>query len=168
MVTLEDCINPGCCYELDFDAYALGYRKLTTGNCPNCDGACIFFCPACGRLQPTRHFIANQNACSRCDGKLPAIAGHRKRTLVAERTRKGGTNEGTPLAPHEREVLRLLAEGRGNKEIANILSLTVRTVDTYRTRIMFKVNVHSVVELVHYALAYEVVPLERIISRFFR
>jgi DNA-binding CsgD family transcriptional regulator len=48
------------------------------------------------------------------------------------------------------------------------LSLTVRTVDTYRTRIMFKVNVHSVVELVHYALAYEVVPLERMISRFFR
>jgi DNA-binding CsgD family transcriptional regulator len=167
VTALEDCINPGCSYLLDFDAYALGKSKMSAGNCPTCDGATILFCPACGRQQPTRHFIAAQFACSRCNAKLEEVSKHRKIILTENHAARKVPIGGTCLAPHEVAVLKLIAEGRSNKEIAGILTLTVRTVDAYRTRIMWKADLHSVVELVHYALAYKLVSLERITERFF-
>jgi len=51
----------------------------------------------------------------------------------------------------EIEIIQLLAEGKSNKQIASILNITVRTVETHRARIMLKLGVHSLVELVHYA-----------------
>lgn len=59
---------------------------------------------------------------------------------------------GGPLTPREREVLKLLAENKGNKEIANKLGISVRTVETHRRSIMHKLNATSIVELVHYAI----------------
>jgi len=53
--------------------------------------------------------------------------------------------------PREAEILRLLAQGKSNKEIASALSITVRTVETHRAKIMLKLDLHSVVDLVHYA-----------------
>jgi len=52
----------------------------------------------------------------------------------------------------ETEVLRLLAEGKVNKQIAAVLNLSTRTVETYRARLMLKLHVHSVAEIVRYAI----------------
>jgi DNA-binding NarL/FixJ family response regulator len=59
--------------------------------------------------------------------------------------------------PRELEILRLLAEGKSNKEIAALLGITVRTVETHRAKIMLKLGLHSLVELVHYALRNEII-----------
>ncbi len=61
------------------------------------------------------------------------------------------------LTAREREVLQLLAEGKSNKEIAHLLALSLKTVDTHRSNIMSKLNFHSVVELVHYAIRERIV-----------
>jgi DNA-binding NarL/FixJ family response regulator len=59
--------------------------------------------------------------------------------------------------PRETEVVRLLAEGQTNKEIAALLGIAVRTVETHRSRIMLKLGVHSLAELIHYALRNEII-----------
>jgi DNA-binding NarL/FixJ family response regulator len=56
------------------------------------------------------------------------------------------------LTPREREVLQLLAEGKSNKEVANLLGISVNTAEAHRANIMLKLNVHSLAELVHYAV----------------
>lgn len=56
------------------------------------------------------------------------------------------------LSDREREVLRLVAEGKANKEISSILGISVRTVETYRSRLMLKLHATSIVHLVHYAI----------------
>jgi DNA-binding NarL/FixJ family response regulator len=56
------------------------------------------------------------------------------------------------LTSREREVLQMIAEGKTNKEIATVLALSVYTVDAHRGRIMEKLNLHSVNELVRFAV----------------
>ena len=56
------------------------------------------------------------------------------------------------LTSREREVLQLIAEGKTNKDIATTLTLSVYTVDAHRGRIMEKLNVHSINELVRFAV----------------
>ena len=56
------------------------------------------------------------------------------------------------LTSREREVLQLIAEGKTNKEIANMLNLSLYTVDTHRTHILQKLNLHSVPEVILYAV----------------
>lgn len=56
------------------------------------------------------------------------------------------------LTPREREILQILAEGKTNKEIANILNLSVYTVETHRGNILQKLNLHGVPELILYAV----------------
>jgi DNA-binding NarL/FixJ family response regulator len=53
--------------------------------------------------------------------------------------------------PREIEIIRLLAEGKMNKEIAARLGISVRTVETHRSKIMLKLGLHSLAELIHYA-----------------
>jgi DNA-binding NarL/FixJ family response regulator len=55
-------------------------------------------------------------------------------------------------SPREAQVIRLLAEGKSNKEIAMALGIAVRTVETHRAKIMSKLGFHSLTELVHYAI----------------
>lgn len=55
------------------------------------------------------------------------------------------------LARRECEVVRLLAEGKSNKEIAPLMNITVKTVETYRERIMSKLGIHSLAQLIRYA-----------------
>ncbi|MBT6630267.1 MAG: response regulator transcription factor, partial [Gemmatimonadetes bacterium] len=57
-------------------------------------------------------------------------------------------------------MLALIARGRMNKEIAGDLKLSVRTVETYRERLMRKLDLHSVAELTRYAIAEGVVSLD--------
>ncbi len=56
------------------------------------------------------------------------------------------------LTPREREVLQLVSEGKSNKEVANLLNLSLYTVETHRTHILQKLNLHSVPELILYAV----------------
>ncbi len=56
------------------------------------------------------------------------------------------------LTDREREILQLIAEGQTNKEIASTLSISLYTVDTHRTHILQKLNLHSVPELILYAV----------------
>jgi two-component system, NarL family, response regulator NreC len=56
------------------------------------------------------------------------------------------------LTAREREVLQLVAEGRSNKEVAGLLGLSLYTVETHRTHILQKLNLHSVPELILYAV----------------
>jgi DNA-binding NarL/FixJ family response regulator len=78
------------------------------------------------------------------------------------------TTEGSPstrgstvplkrLTRREREVLQLLAEGRSNKEIGIALRITTKTAETHRARLMAKLGVHSVAELVRYAIRNKIV-----------
>lgn len=66
--------------------------------------------------------------------------------------RKHATNPLDLLTSREREVLQLIAEGKTNKEIATLLNLSIYTVDGHRARIMDKLNLHSVGELVRFAV----------------
>jgi DNA-binding NarL/FixJ family response regulator len=59
---------------------------------------------------------------------------------------------GNELTPREREVLQLIAEGKSHQHIAELLHLSIRTVDTHRNNIMQKLNIHDAVALVRYAL----------------
>ena len=56
------------------------------------------------------------------------------------------------LTPREREVLQALSEGLSTKEIASRLGVSIKTVETYRSQIMEKLNMHSIAELTKYAI----------------
>jgi len=56
------------------------------------------------------------------------------------------------LTAREREVLQLLSEGKTTREIASHLQVSVKTVETYRKKLMDKLNIHSVAELTKYAI----------------
>jgi two-component system response regulator NreC len=56
------------------------------------------------------------------------------------------------LTARERELLQLIAEGKSNKDVANMLNLSLYTVETHRGNIMEKLNLHSVPELILYAV----------------
>jgi DNA-binding NarL/FixJ family response regulator len=58
------------------------------------------------------------------------------------------------LTWRERQILRLVAQGYASGEVATLLGISAKTVDTYRTRIMEKLNVHSRAELTRFALEY--------------
>jgi|ERR1700730_2245572 len=58
--------------------------------------------------------------------------------------------------PREVEIIRLLAEGKANKEIAARLGITIRTVETHRAKVMLKLGLHSLTELIHYAIRHEI------------
>ena len=65
---------------------------------------------------------------------------------------QGNTREPSPLTQREREVIQLLAEGKGNKEVANTLGIGIRTAETHRTNIMRKLDCRSFSDLVRYAI----------------
>lgn len=79
------------------------------------------------------------------------------KSLIADYLRRRDT--GAPptmpaatLTPREREVLKLVAEGRTNREIADLLCLSVKTVESHRGSLMAKLEVHDRTELVKYAM----------------
>lgn len=66
--------------------------------------------------------------------------------------RTGAEDSYDLLSPRERETLQLVAEGKSSKEIANLLNLSVYTVETHRARLMQKLNLHGTPELILYAV----------------
>lgn len=66
--------------------------------------------------------------------------------------RKSEPSVFSQLSDREREVLQLLAEGKSTKEVAAHLKVSIKTVETHRTNIMTKLDIHSVAELTKYAI----------------
>lgn len=64
----------------------------------------------------------------------------------------GAGRSSSALTERQREVLQLIADGRGNKEIAKMLEVSVKTVEFHRGRIMNRVGVHTVAELIRWAV----------------
>jgi DNA-binding NarL/FixJ family response regulator len=83
--------------------------------------------------------------------------------IMLDGYRKKGSHdepsEGSPsvLSLREREIIQLLAEGKGNNEVADMLNISAKTVETHRAHIMEKLNLHSIVELVHCAIRNKIV-----------
>ena len=73
-------------------------------------------------------------------------------TRPARRRRGAEAARGSRLTARQREVLQLLTEGKSNKEIGAMLGMTTRTAETHRTQIMARLNLHSMSELVRYAI----------------
>jgi two-component system response regulator NreC len=92
--------------------------------------------------------VSAVRAVARGEGYLSPVVSN----AVLDDYRRHVTNPIDLLTSREREVLQMLAEGKTNKEIAGILNLSVYTVDAHRGRIMEKLNLHSINELVRFAL----------------
>lgn len=73
------------------------------------------------------------------------------RILNANSTHKNGANE-QKLSSREREIVRLIAEGRSNKSAATELNVSTRTIETHRAAVMRKLRITSVADLVRYAI----------------
>jgi len=71
---------------------------------------------------------------------------------IREMERRGLEDSYDLLTDREREILQLVAEGRTNKEVASMLNISLTTVETHRTHILQKLNLHSVPELILYAV----------------
>jgi two-component system response regulator NreC len=69
--------------------------------------------------------------------------------------------EGDPhgLSPREREVLQLIAEGHSNKEIAGILCISIKTVQSHRLNLMAKLDLHDRSELIKYAIQRKIIDI---------
>jgi len=77
--------------------------------------------------------------------------------MVAAQAKEAAEAEADPLSEREHEVLRLLALGHTNQEIAKTLFISVRTAETHRAHIMRKLGLSSRAELVRYALAKQII-----------
>jgi DNA-binding NarL/FixJ family response regulator len=64
------------------------------------------------------------------------------------------------LTPREKQVFKLLAEGKTSRDIAKYLNISLKTAMTHRTNIMAKLNMHSRTELVRYAIRKAIIPVE--------
>jgi DNA-binding NarL/FixJ family response regulator len=63
------------------------------------------------------------------------------------------------LTPRELEILKLLAQGRSHKEIAYAFDISVKTVDAHCTNIMRKLNLHTLSDLIHFAIRHKIVDI---------
>ena len=82
----------------------------------------------------------------------PAVSKVLLQDYMRKLQRSGAEDSYDLLSPREREVLQLVAEGKSNKEVASLLNLSVYTVETHRAKIMQKLNLKGVPELILYAV----------------
>jgi DNA-binding NarL/FixJ family response regulator len=82
----------------------------------------------------------------------PKVSQVLKEDYVNELEAKGAEDTWDLLTDREREVLQLVAEGKTNKEIAIVLNISIYTIDTHRSHILQKLNLHSAPELILYAV----------------
>jgi two-component system, NarL family, response regulator NreC len=82
----------------------------------------------------------------------PAIAKYMQHSHAQHLKARGLSDRYDLLSEREREIFQLIAEGQTNKEIADVLCVAISTVETHRSHIMEKLDVHSVAEIVLYAV----------------
>ena len=87
----------------------------------------------------------------------PAIANTLLEDYMCQMHQRGLQDSYDLLTDREKEILQLLAEGRSNKDVAVLLNLSTNTVETHRTRIMQKLDLHSAAEIVLYAVRKRIV-----------
>lgn len=88
----------------------------------------------------------------------PAIT----RIVIEDYLRWGGirpTGDNAELTPREREILQLIAEGYTSKQIAEILVISVKTVQAHRNRLMQKLDLHNRGELIKYAIQKKIIEI---------
>jgi DNA-binding NarL/FixJ family response regulator len=78
---------------------------------------------------------------------------------VSAKIMKGPNGLNLPLTDRDRQLLRMIAEGQRNKEIASTLDLSVKSVEAVRSRLMKKLDCSSSAELIRYAIREGIVPL---------
>lgn len=78
------------------------------------------------------------------------LAESAERLGLAEK--KSSAVSGSPLTRREREVMQLVAEGHSNRSISEVLNISIKTTETHRARIMRKLGLKSIADLVRYAL----------------
>ncbi|MEX2489086.1 MAG: response regulator transcription factor [Pseudomonadales bacterium] len=97
------------------------------------------------------------------DGICAVASGNRYLCAEASATLVSGFRQGTDetgeLTSRERQVLTLLAEGKRSGTIAELLHISVSTVEVHRRNIMRKLNLHTIAELTHYAIQRGLTPL---------
>ena len=77
-----------------------------------------------------------------------------------KRVKAGDNVPQSPLSLREREVLQLLAEGKSTKEVASLLFISIKTVESHRKQIMDKLGLHSIAKLTKYAIREGLTQLE--------
>jgi two-component system, NarL family, response regulator NreC len=82
----------------------------------------------------------------------PAVSKVLLDDYVRKLSRSGTEDAYDLLTPREREILQLIAEGKSNKDVANLLNLSVYTVESHRSNLMEKLNLKGVPELILYAV----------------
>ena len=87
----------------------------------------------------------------------PAIANILVEDYMRQLQQRGLQDSYDLLTDREKETLQLLAEGKSNKEIARILDLSLYTVETHRSNIMEKLNLHSAAEIILYAVKKKII-----------
>ncbi|PNU04011.1 response regulator [Novosphingobium guangzhouense] len=98
----------------------------------------------------SKHLIAAVEALSI---RRPYFSGNVSQTLLDRFVEMAAREtSATALTPREREIVQLIAEGRLNKEIAAILGLSIKTVETHRAAAMHKLDLNSTADLVRYAV----------------
>jgi DNA-binding NarL/FixJ family response regulator len=87
----------------------------------------------------------------------PAIANTLLEDYMRQLQQRGLEDSYDLLTDREKEVFQLLAEGKSNKEVATALNLSTATVETHRTHIMQKLDLHSVADIVLYAVRKKII-----------
>ncbi|MEJ2110266.1 MAG: response regulator transcription factor [Acidobacteriota bacterium] len=82
----------------------------------------------------------------------PSLADRSMQNWVKIRRGEDTAYDSQPLTVRQREILKLIAEGKSNKEIGDLLCISVRTVERHRANMMDKLNIRKTAELVQYAL----------------
>jgi DNA-binding NarL/FixJ family response regulator len=82
----------------------------------------------------------------------PEISNILVEDYVREMRKRGAEDSYELLTPREREILQMLAGGKSNKDIATLLNLSLYTVETHRRNLQDKLNLHSLAELILYAV----------------
>jgi DNA-binding NarL/FixJ family response regulator len=82
----------------------------------------------------------------------PAISKMLVEDYMRQLQQRGADDSYELLTMREREVLQLLAEGKSNKDVATMLNLSIHTVETHRSNILQKLNLHGTPELILYAI----------------
>ena len=79
--------------------------------------------------------------------------------IVSNVDRKGRASEipGQRLTSREREIVQMLSEGKTSKEVASVLGISVKTVETHRANLMRKLGIHSLSDLVRYAVRNQII-----------
>jgi DNA-binding NarL/FixJ family response regulator len=90
----------------------------------------------------------------------PTVAAKLIKDYIRSTKSTGQGDAGSSLTARESEVLKLVAEGHTNRQIADLLGLGRKTIDTHRTNVMRKLDLHDVTALVKYALKRGLINLE--------